>query len=517
MFGFKQVWSSLTATDHKIKSNEILGIMILATFIIQVALFIAEVALDLKSTSSFILLPFLALNIILGIAFLLNVSMRFLGICLVVLHYSVIEVHSLLLPTAFHTTIYWFAIIPVIALIIGGIRLSQSFLVLVIVSIILNAESTRWNIGDTYPISISLRPFIASGIIFSISIYSGIYLLYKLLGDAYKKMREKSNDLEQLQTITDKGKLQLEKYQKGLFTLSKDPAVTEGNLEILYEKLCKLTSENLQVNRVSIWSYEANPPSIHRKYLYELDGSTDELFVLEKNQFPGYFRAMLTKNFIAAENARYHPDTAEFKDSYLVPLDIHSMLDCPISIDGKFMGVVCCENQHQQRNWSPEDILFVQSLSDIIAIGSKTNQINQLLKQIRNQNHELIEQRNEIKTLNEELSATNEELLTMNESLDVSVKSRTKELEQQNEQLTEYAFINSHLLRAPLARILGLSYLISKNKDGPNDPKIIEALLQSTDELDAITRRISELLYVGSNFSREEIKEIIDRNLTEPE
>jgi signal transduction histidine kinase len=155
----------------------------------------------------------------------------------------------------------------------------------------------------------------------------------------------------------------------------------------------------------------------------------------------------------------------------------------------------------------------VQSLSDIIALASKTHQINRLLKQIRNQNHELIEKSNEIKILNEELSTTNEELTTMNESLEEAVKGRTQELELQNKQLTEYAFINSHLLRAPLARILGLSQLITRNKEVANDPKIINALIHSTDELDAITRRISELLYAGSNFNREEIKEIIDRNL----
>lgn len=513
MFGIKDVLSYVTATDHKIKSSKILGITIAATYGILVVLFIAEVTVDLKSSSTYILLPFLALSTILGIAYLLDGNIRFLGICLVLIQYAIVETHALLLPATFHAISYWFAIIPVIALIIGGVRFSQILLGIVIITIIINAQSTRTQLGASYPVTIHVLPFIITGILFAISIFSGIYLLYKLLGDAYKKMKEKSNDLEKLQAITDKKKLQLEKYQNVLFKLSKDQAVTEGELEVLYEKICKLAVENLEVNRVSIWSYEANPPSIQRKYLYEINGGSDEHVVLEKNQFPGYFRAMLTKNFIAAENARYHPETAEFKDSYLIPLDIYSMLDCPITIDGQFMGVVCCEHQHQQRAWSPEDILFVQSLSDIIALASKANQINRLLKQIRNQNHELIEKRNEIEILNEELSSTNEELLTMNESLEVSVKSRTQELEQQNEQLTEYAFINSHLLRAPLARILGLSYLISKNKDVANDPKIIESLIQSTDELDAITRRISELLYVGSNFSREEIKEIIDRNL----
>jgi len=42
-------------------------------------------------------------------------------------------------------------------------------------------------------------------------------------------------------------------------------------------------------------------------------------------------------------------------------------------------------------------------------------------------------------------------------------KDRTYELEIKNKALEEYAFINAHKLRAPLARILGLVHLMKKN------------------------------------------------------
>jgi hypothetical protein len=512
MFGFKRIFSDFS-TDYKIKSDRILGGGIFSTLLLVVAIFMANVFVGLKSSSSLIVLPFVALNTLLLIGYFLNFNRTILSISWVVAQYLTIEAHFLINPYSYHAIHFWLIFVPLCAILVNGVRQSQVWLGIVLLTIIGNAIYAHTIVGDLYPATIKINAFAVTSTLFIIGVYSTIFLLYTLLGDAYAKMRQKSVALEKLHQQTDKQKQQLEKYQNVLFKLSKDPDVTNGELGTVYEKLCRLAVENLEVTRVSIWSYESNPPSIQRKYLHELSGGSDKLIILEKNHYPGYFRALLTKNFIAAENARVHPETAEFKESYLIPLDVYSMLDCPITIDGQFMGVVCCEHQHQPRAWTPEDILFVQSLSDIIALASKTHQINRLLKKIRTQNHELIEKSREIATLNQELSSTNEELTTMNDSLELTVKGRTLELEQQNTQLTEYAFINSHLLRAPLARILGLSHLIALNKEAPTDPTIIAALIQSTDELDAITKRISELLYVGSNVSREEIKEIIDRNL----
>lgn len=49
---------------------------------------------------------------------------------------------------------------------------------------------------------------------------------------------------------------------------------------------------------------------------------------------------------------------------YLKPFSITSMLDMPISHKGKIVGIVCCEHQWIIRNWLPDKLTFVSSLSD---------------------------------------------------------------------------------------------------------------------------------------------------------
>ena len=109
----------------------------------------------------------------------------------------------------------------------------------------------------------------------------------------------------------------------------------------------------------------------------------------------------------------------------------------------------------------------------------------------------------------------NEELNSINEMLEEKVQERTKVLEERNTQLTEYAFINSHLLRAPLSRILGLANLLTHEDLGSEHKDMVEALATSTSELDKIIRKISDLLYDGKDFSREEIESLISRKFDE--
>jgi len=62
----------------------------------------------------------------------------------------------------------------------------------------------------------------------------------------------------------------------------------------------------------------------------------------------------------------------------------------------------------------------------------------------------------------DEIRLQAEEIKGINENLETVIKDRTYELEIKNKALEEYAFINAHKLRAPLARILGLVHLMKR-------------------------------------------------------
>jgi signal transduction histidine kinase len=123
------------------------------------------------------------------------------------------------------------------------------------------------------------------------------------------------------------------------------------------------------------------------------------------------------------------------------------------------------------------------------------------------------ERTEELRSTVEELNHANEELTSMNDGLDLMVKNRTTELEERNYQLTEYAFINSHLLRAPLARILGLTDLIRMESTDPKTQELMDKLFNSCEELDEIIKLMSTQLSDGSILStaqKEDLKNKIN-------
>jgi signal transduction histidine kinase len=93
-----------------------------------------------------------------------------------------------------------------------------------------------------------------------------------------------------------------------------------------------------------------------------------------------------------------------------------------------------------------------------------------------------------------ELRQKNQIIEHLNKSLETKVERRTRLLKEQNSKLMEYAFINAHVLRAPVSRILGLINLLRKPNSDTDEKEIIRLLEESSLELDKVVRNLSSTL-----------------------
>lgn len=78
--------------------------------------------------------------------------------------------------------------------------------------------------------------------------------------------------------------------------------------------------------------------------------------------------------------------------------------------------------------------------------------------------------------------------------LEVEVTKRAQALDLQNQKISEYHFINAHQLRAPVARILGLTSLLKQDIKGDEITLIVDRLRQAGLELDVIVHEIQKTL-----------------------
>ncbi|MEQ8362955.1 MAG: hypothetical protein RIF39_11820 [Cyclobacteriaceae bacterium] len=102
-----------------------------------------------------------------------------------------------------------------------------------------------------------------------------------------------------------------------------------------------------------------------------------------------------------------------------------------------------------------------------------------------------------LRASNNEIKKQAAEIKRINENLEQIVHERTLSLEKKNAALEEYAFINAHKLRSPLASILGLTNLLTKMDLGKDAAAINEHLKSSANKLDDIIGDITKAIEKG--------------------
>lgn len=149
--------------------------------------------------------------------------------------------------------------------------------------------------------------------------------------------------------------------QRGLFLV---------DVESTVRRIDEAASSALDVERVSVWFLDEGRTKISCADLYERGSKKHsagtELFAKD---FSPYFEALSTQRTIAAHDAHTDPRTSCFSKVYLQPLGINSMLDVPIWLGPKMVGVICHEHVGPMRNWNSDEESFAYLMSSFVALA----------------------------------------------------------------------------------------------------------------------------------------------------
>lgn len=152
-----------------------------------------------------------------------------------------------------------------------------------------------------------------------------------------------------------------------------------------------------------------------------------------------------------------------------------------------------------------------------LMVKERTNEILAQNEEIAAHNEQLLLQQQEIENQQKILTEQNEQLReaqkiietqsnlikTKNEALTIEVDRQTQdlrrtnlELAEQNNRLEQFAYIISHNLRAPMARLAGLATVLELAKNEVEKTDIIRLMIKTTGEFDKVIQDLSKILSI---------------------
>jgi diguanylate cyclase (GGDEF)-like protein/PAS domain S-box-containing protein len=198
-----------------------------------------------------------------------------------------------------------------------------------------------------------------------------------LLVRAVRYGAERNRSREALRNRAD----QLHQYQAALLELAK---LDNSDLELTLKRITKSSASTLGVERVGVWSFDCSHSEISCDCLYlSTPGLYEKGMRLRASDSPRYFAALSEARAVAAEDARCDPRTSEFAETYLSPLGITSMMDVPVRLHGRLVGVLGCEHVGPLREWTLEEQEFASSMADMVALAIEASERRQTEEELR--------------------------------------------------------------------------------------------------------------------------------------
>jgi len=167
----------------------------------------------------------------------------------------------------------------------------------------------------------------------------------------------------------------LRRQNKVLVSLAKSKNLSSGNITSSLKEITKAAAETLEVEQVTIWMYDASHKMLRCASRYERSAGThSEGDQLEVARYPDYFESLESGRFIAVQNIQSDEQAKEFRNSDLPERGITSMLDSPIRLGGRTVGIISHWHTNSPRFWTLEEQNFAGSMADLISLAMEASE-----------------------------------------------------------------------------------------------------------------------------------------------
>ncbi len=231
----------------------------------------------------------------------------------------------------------------------------------------------------------------------------------------------------------------------------------DSGLAVALQRAVEISGTTLGVTHVGVWLLDP----LERRLVLSAEFRHDEKIPvrpphLPLDAWPRYAAAIGATRILAADDARTDARCAELVEPYLVPFDVHALLDAALFVGGHVVGVVCHEQAGAPRRWLPHERAFAAAVADM-------------------------------------LSALFEQARRLRAEKDVRIREQQLSRARRREVVAQMSAGVAHDFRNALQVIYTSVSLARRERDETKRSELLDAALEEADRANRLTRQLTDL------------------------
>ncbi len=138
------------------------------------------------------------------------------------------------------------------------------------------------------------------------------------------------------------------------------------------QSVARALQQRFQCSMASLWVFQGDQGQRRLHCVAAFSNDPDlsaEGMDLHETVFPVYFDTLRRSGVYSASDAQNDANLAGMKDSYLVPQNVHALLDVAYQINGQLTGVLCIEQRDTPRAWTRNDAVELRKAASAIGMS----------------------------------------------------------------------------------------------------------------------------------------------------
>ncbi len=169
----------------------------------------------------------------------------------------------------------------------------------------------------------------------------------------------------------------LGKHNEVLAKLIRNESYFSKELDEVIREITETAAATLGVERSSVWFFVKGKNKVKCIDLYNLNYNLHQSGEeLEVKNFPEYFSALDNDIALSVYDAINDSRTKNFAEHYYKPLKISSVLDVPIRVGNKYVGIFSNEHVGKKRRWLVEEQNFVSSMVEFLSLAIEKKELS---------------------------------------------------------------------------------------------------------------------------------------------